>query len=122
MVDELLDVPYGNWHVETTTETVRLRYTKKGKALVHRQSDSREQETGHDRVKRRMLDPAAPFLIELGISDHQGRVKPSRQSKYKQIEEFCKLLGRLSRRRWRLGGSSPGGHCKWSTSGVGTRT
>lgn len=92
VVDELLDVPYGNWHVETTTETVRLRYTKKGKALVHRQSDSREQETGHDRVKRRMLDPAAPFLIELGISDHQGRVKPSRQSKYKQIEEFCKLL------------------------------
>ncbi|HET6743449.1 MAG TPA: SAM-dependent methyltransferase, partial [Kribbella sp.] len=38
------------------------------------------------------LDPAAPFLIELGISDHQGRVKPSRQAKYKQIEEFCKLL------------------------------
>lgn len=92
VVDEALDVPYGNWHVETTTETVRLRYTKKGKALVHRQSDSREQQTGHDRVKRRTLDPAAPFLIELGISDHHGRVKPSRQSKYKQIEEFCKLL------------------------------
>ena len=30
--------------------------------------------------------------IELGISDHHGRVKPSRQAKYKQIEEFCKLL------------------------------
>jgi SAM-dependent methyltransferase len=92
VVDEVLDVPYGNWHVETTTETLRLRYTKKGKALVHRQDDSREQQTGHDRVKRRTLDPAAPFLVELGISDHQGRVKPSRQSKYKQIEEFCKLL------------------------------
>jgi SAM-dependent methyltransferase len=92
VVDELLDVPYGNWHVETTTETLRLRYTKKGKALLHRQSDSREQQTGHDRVKQRLLDPAAPFLVELGISDHHGRVKPSRQSKYKQIEEFCKLL------------------------------
>ncbi|GAA1590456.1 SAM-dependent methyltransferase [Kribbella sancticallisti] len=92
VVDEILDLPYGNWHVETTTETVRLRYTKKGKALVHRQSESREQRTEHDRVKRRTLDPDAPFLIELGISDHLGRVKPSRQSKYKQIEEFCKLL------------------------------
>ena len=91
-VDELLDLPYGTWHVETTTETLRLRYTKKGKELLHRQEDSREQETGHDRVKQRVLDPAAPFLIELGISDHQGRVKPSRQAKYKQIEEFCKLL------------------------------
>ncbi|WP_329481875.1 SAM-dependent methyltransferase [Kribbella sp. NBC_01484] len=91
-VDELLDLPYGTWHVETTTETLRLRYTKKGKELLHRQEDSREQKTGHDRVKQRVLDPAAPFLIELGISDHQGRVKPSRQAKYKQIEEFCKLL------------------------------
>jgi len=91
-VDELLDLPYGSWHVETTTETLRLRYTKKGKELLHRQEDHREQATSHDRVKRRVLDPAAPFLIELGISDHQGRVKPSRQAKYKQIEEFCKLL------------------------------
>ncbi|MEU4293695.1 SAM-dependent methyltransferase [Kribbella sp. NPDC026596] len=91
-VDELLDLPYGTWHVETTAETLRLRYTKKGKELLHRQEDSREQETSHDRVKQRVLDPAAPFLIELGISDHHGRVKPSRQAKYKQIEEFCKLL------------------------------
>lgn len=92
VVDELLHVPYGNWHVETTTETLRMRYTKKGKALLQRQADSREQETAHDRVKQRLLDPAAPFLVELGISDHLGRVKPSRQSKYKQIDEFCKLL------------------------------
>jgi SAM-dependent methyltransferase len=92
LVDELLAEPYGNWHVETTTETLRLRYTKKGKLLLHRQDDSREQQTGHDRAKLRLLDPAAPFLIELGISDHLGRVKPSRQSKYKQIDEFCKLL------------------------------
>ncbi|HEY3511479.1 MULTISPECIES: class I SAM-dependent methyltransferase [Kribbella] len=92
VVDELLGAGYGSWHVEMTTETLRLRYTKKGKELLHRQEDSREQQTSHDRVKRRVLDPAAPFLIELGISDHQGRVKPSRQAKYKQIEEFCKLL------------------------------
>jgi hypothetical protein len=91
-VDELLDLPYGTWHVETTTETLRLRYTKKGKELLHRQEDSREQRTSHDRVKQRVLDPSAPFLIELCISDHLGRVKPSRQAKYKQIEEFCKLL------------------------------
>ncbi|WP_112242706.1 class I SAM-dependent methyltransferase [Kribbella monticola] len=91
-VDSLLAAPYGNWHVETTDETLRLRYTKKGKSLLHRQGESHEQKTEHDRVKRRALDPAAPFLIELGISDHLGRVKPSRQSKYKQIDEFCKLL------------------------------
>jgi SAM-dependent methyltransferase len=91
-VEGLLAVPYGNWHVETTAETLRLRYTKKGKSVLHRQDDAREQHTEHDRVKQRALDPTAPFLIELGISDHLGRVKPSRQSKYKQIDEFCKQL------------------------------
>jgi SAM-dependent methyltransferase len=59
---------------------------------VDGESDAREQHTEHDRVKQRALDPTAPFLIELGISDHLGRVKPSRQSKYKQIDEFCKQL------------------------------
>jgi len=92
LVDELLDVPYGNWHVETTAETLQFRYTKKGRPLLHRQQEKHEQVTGHDRSKDRLLDPAAPFLRELGISDHHGRVKPSRQSKYKQIEAFCKLL------------------------------
>lgn len=91
-VDELLAEPYGSWHVETTTETLRLRYTKKGKLLLHRESADREQRTSHDRVKSRALDPAAPFLVELGISDHSGRVKPSRQAKFRQIDEFCRLL------------------------------
>jgi SAM-dependent methyltransferase len=92
VVKQLLDAPYGSWHVETTTETLRLRYTKKGKALLHRGTESREQDTGHDRHKDRLLDPAAPFLTVLGISDRHGRVKPSRQSKYRQVEEFCKIL------------------------------
>jgi SAM-dependent methyltransferase len=92
VVDELLAAPYGSWHVETTTETLRLRYTKKGKVLLHRESGEREQDTSHDRAKDRLLDPAAPFLAVLGISDPHGRVKPSRQSKYRQVEEFCKIL------------------------------
>jgi SAM-dependent methyltransferase len=39
-----------------------------------------------------MLDPAAPYLSAVGISDAHGRVKPSRQAKYRQIEEFCRQL------------------------------
>jgi SAM-dependent methyltransferase len=31
-------------------------------------------------------------LVALGISDHRGRVKPSRQSKYRQVEEFLRIL------------------------------
>ena len=70
-----------------------------------------------------LLDPAAPFLVELGISDHHGRVKPSRQSKYKQIDEFCKLLAPARRRgASRPAGSRPTGRCRWSTWAAATRT
>jgi SAM-dependent methyltransferase len=91
-VDALLDAAYGNWHVQTTAETLQLRYTKKGRLLVHREPADREQRTGHDHVKDRLLDPAAPFLRVLGISDRHGRVKPSRQAKYRQVEEFGRIL------------------------------
>src|SRR3954451_8581616 len=32
--DELATEPFGNWHVETTTEVLQLRVTKSGEAVV----------------------------------------------------------------------------------------
>ena len=94
-VDALLDEPFGNWHVETTTETVQVRVTKKGDALVHVAANTapeRPPATSHDRVKPRLLPEDDPVLIALGISDAQGRVKPSRQRKYRQVEDFLRDL------------------------------
>ena len=42
--------------------------------------------------KARLLDPADPFLREVGISDTSGQIKPSRSDKYRQVEEFLRLL------------------------------
>ena len=93
-VSGLLDQPFGNWHVDTTTETVQLRVTKKGGALVH--ATPREQpvpvDRDHDRDKERLLPADDPVLVALGISDREGRIKPSRQAKYRQVEEFLRLL------------------------------
>ncbi len=92
-VDALLEEPFGNWHVNTTTEAHQLRATKKG-ALLHSRPRSEEVEVDrdHDREKQRLLPEDDPVLVALGISDHQGRVKPSRQSKYRQVEEFLRIL------------------------------
>jgi SAM-dependent methyltransferase len=38
------------------------------------------------------LDPADPFLLEVGITDIHGKVKPSKMDKYMQVEEFLRLL------------------------------
>ena len=93
-VDHLLDEPFGNWHVDTTTQTHQLRATKKLEAVVH-SADRAEPvaaERGHDRDKQRLLAEDDPVLIALGISDAQGRIKPTRQAKYRQVEEFLRLL------------------------------
>ncbi len=93
-VDDLLREPFGNWHVDTTTELHQLRVTKKGEALLHSRPRQQEVEVerGHDRDKQRLLPEDDPVLGALGISDQQGRVKPSRQAKYRQVEEFLRIL------------------------------
>ncbi|MFC6288105.1 class I SAM-dependent methyltransferase [Nocardioides sp. GCM10027113] len=93
-VDDLLDEPFGNWHVETTTQTHQVRVTKKLEAVVHTRDREAEVEVdrGHDRDKERLLPEDDPVLVALGISDRDGRVKPSRQAKYRQVEEFLRLL------------------------------
>src|SRR3546814_20578841 len=40
----------------------------------------------------RSLPEDDPVLVALGISDAQGRLKPTRQAKYRQGEEFLRLL------------------------------
>jgi hypothetical protein len=97
-LEELLSLPFGNWHVESTTETLQLRVTKKGQAAVHRHarvlegSEAGEVDRGHDRDKERLLPEGDPVFRALGLSDHQGRMKPSRQGKYRQVEEFLRIL------------------------------
>jgi SAM-dependent methyltransferase len=95
-VDDMLDEPFGNWHVETLTETHQLRVTKKLEAMVHTSPrvgippapDHRD----HDRAKSRLLPEDDPVLVAVGISDREGRIKPSRQAKYRQVEEFLRAL------------------------------
>jgi hypothetical protein len=94
VVDALLDEPFGSWHVESVDQTLQVRVTKKGEALVHAALPPRPVEAarGHDRVKPRLLPEDDPALRALGIADERGRVKPSRQAKYRQVEELLRAL------------------------------
>ena len=97
-IDELLEVGFAHWHVETTgpegARTHQLRVTKKGEALLHTSAgaDQEAADRSHDRAKDRLLAEDHPVLAALGIADAQGRVRPSRQAKYRQVEEFLRLL------------------------------
>lgn len=110
-LDELLAEPMGNWHVETLTETHQLRMTKKGRWLHHVSKRQAEEapDHSHDRTKDRLLPAASPVLAELGITDAQGRIKPSRQAKYRQVEEFLRALDAALEQAW------AGGHLRRPT-------
>jgi hypothetical protein len=89
---QYLEMGYANILVEHTNGALSIRITKKGEAQVHEEKGAREQNLEHDRKKVRLLDSADPFLIEVGISDANGKVKPTRADKYLQVEEFLRLL------------------------------
>ena len=83
-VDDLLDEPFGNWHVETTTETVQLRVTRKGEALVH---TSAAERAGRGRPRPRPRQGAAaargrPAVPRPGAG---GRRRPAQAEPARQV-------------------------------------
>jgi SAM-dependent methyltransferase len=91
-VGVLLNSGFANILVEYLTGSMSVRVTKKHGALVQYSKSEKKQDLQHDRTKLRLLDPADPFLIHVGISDKSGQIKPTRQDKYRQVEEFLRLL------------------------------
>ncbi|NDE66312.1 MAG: SAM-dependent methyltransferase [Actinobacteria bacterium] len=89
---ELLCSGYANITIDNVGGTTSIRVTKSGEAQVHSENKTLEQNLSHDKKKERLLDPADPFLREVGIADHKGQIKPSKNDKYKQVEEFLRLL------------------------------
>ena len=89
---ELLTSGYANVLVEFSTGSYSIRITKKGEALIHESKGTFERTVAHDRAKERLLKSTDSFLIEVGISDHKGSIKPSMQDKYRQVEEFLRIL------------------------------
>ena len=89
---ELAESGYANLLVQSTTETLTMRFTKKGDVQLHRELQTSEQITSHDRQKSRLLNTESDFLEILGIADKFGNVKPSMNDKFLQIEEFLRVL------------------------------
>ncbi|MDQ6660606.1 MAG: SAM-dependent methyltransferase [Chloroflexota bacterium] len=97
MLEQLLALEFKNVHVQTTRNNVDVTITKKGKALISTtKSGNQRQEThlSHDRQKNVLLTPAdaAPFLKAVGIMTEDGRIRADMQSKFRQINEFLKLV------------------------------
>lgn len=96
-VNGLLALPFRNIFVESSAGNVQVNFSKKGKALVSQTkpaSAATSQNLMHDRDKPRLLsdENARPFLQAVGIMTQDGKIKADMQRKYKQINEFLRLL------------------------------
>lgn len=91
-ISNYLRAGYANILIEGLDESFSLRITKKDEPLISIAAGTGEIDLSHDRKKSRLLDPSDPFLREIGISDSSGQIKPSKSDKYRQVEEFLRLM------------------------------
>ncbi len=95
-LDELLALPFNSIRVQATGEEVVVQIKKNGFPLVHRTATAVQAEPvlAHDLSKNLPLPADRPdaFLQTIGVMDEQGKILPSMQDKFSQVNEFLKLL------------------------------
>lgn len=79
----------------TESEEIQLELDPKkrdsGKWRIRR-VESAPAALSHDRSKERWIDPRAPFLELLGVTDKRGKVRERMGDKFRQIERFVDLF------------------------------
>ncbi len=95
-IDELLALPFKSIVLRATTGNLRVQFSKKGKAIIHREKapQSAPPPLSHDRRKDLILPPDRPdpFLQTIGIMTEDGRVRAKMQDKFWQINRFLQLI------------------------------
>ena len=89
---QLFGSGYANLVVDTQTESYQVRISKKDEALVSVSKVNLSRDLSHDRQKQRMLAESNQVFKALDMSDLLGRIKPSKMDKYKQVDEFLRLI------------------------------
>jgi len=103
---EALAMPFSHVEVQSARGGIHVRVTRKGKVLMSRgraRKDEQQIDLAHDRAKEYLLAPEAnaEFLHALGIADSRGKVRPSMQAKFHQVNEFLRIIDQT------LGGTDP---------------
>lgn len=98
-LEQLLGLRFLNADLFTTEQDAGLSFGKNGKAAFSTQKPTQTDpvDTRHNREKHRLLDPAAPWLHDLGITNTKGEVLPTAQDKWKQINKFLEIIDSLLR-------------------------
>jgi len=95
-VEELVALPFRNIFVESSDGNLQVNISKKGKAVVSKPKSAATPaaDLAHDHQKNRLLsaENAEPFLKAVGIMTSDGKIRADMQRKFKQINEFLRLV------------------------------
>ena len=89
---DFLGQGFANLLAESTSESYSVRISKKDEALVTIGRVKLVRDLTHDRQKQRLLPEDNRIFALLGMHDGYKRIKPSKMDKYRQVEEFLRLL------------------------------
>ncbi len=94
LVARALSHDFGSAHLFTTEAEWELQLPGSGEPrLVKRPArHGAPATTAHDRAKARLIDPAAPWLRGLGVTNPGGRVREGMAAKFRQIDKFVEIL------------------------------
>jgi len=93
MVQDLLP-RFRHLTAQTAEERTEARVTKRGRTLVTVTTEGKAADLRHDRHKQTLIPEDAPFLELLGLSSGRA-IKPTQQGKWRQVNEFLRLLTSL---------------------------
>ena len=98
-LDEALALPFRQFHLQATSGDLYVRVTRKNKPLINRTPPSLSGRPliFHDRVKGHVLPRGTPDILlhALGIMDASGRVRPPAQGKFRQVNEFLRIVSQV---------------------------
>lgn len=84
-------------HLMSDSVDIHARVTRKGQLLFSRSKPLKREPLStkaHDRKKNHPLDriDSSLLLRAIGFSDSQDRIRPSMQAKYRQVNEFLRII------------------------------
>jgi len=96
-LDSILEIRFSNFYVETSQQRLQVQVTRRGKVIVHRHRPSSKTDgpsLAHDRRKDLLFPVGEPdrFLEAIGIATRQGKIRPKMRRKFRQVNEFLKLI------------------------------
>jgi Methyltransferase domain len=96
-IDSLLGVEFLSGTLFTTEFDLAIMFNRRREASLSRSKPTMQQiqSRQHNREKNYKVDVDRPFLVALGIHDHDGRLKPTMASKLKQIQRFVEIIDSL---------------------------